>query len=406
MELHRRIFGRRPAEDDLARWAASGAMSLTGEADADPLAAPASLVPAVLAMGEELAAATAVLGACVDLDTLALLGERAATAGLTRHGDRSCGGATRLVRALDGWLAVSLPRPDDLELLPAWLGGDDVDTLVAGRPAAALVAAAVELGLAVAALGERTVADGPAIGVDARAERPAPASSVTCSSPTCRRCGPDRSPATCSRRPAPGSSRWRARRAPMVPAAAPPRSTTCSTPARKPPPSTSTTSANGRCCGAWSPGLTSSSRPPARGRSGSSASMRRLRRPMAPCGCRSRGTDGRGAAGCGWRSVTTRRWPAGSWRGRPSGRSSVATRSPTRWRGWSARSPCSSASARAAHACSTWRWPVSPPSARDCHHPGRTWTGPVAPPRAREPAGIAPALGADTDAIVAELGLG
>ena len=72
-------------------------MVLTGEADDDPLPAPASLVPAVMAMGEELAAATAELGAGVDLDTLALLGERAATAGLTRHGDRSCGGATRLV---------------------------------------------------------------------------------------------------------------------------------------------------------------------------------------------------------------------------------------------------------------------------------------------------------------------
>ena len=171
MELHRRIFGRRPDGDDVARWAASGAMSLTGEADNDPLPAPASLVPAVLAMGEELAAATAMLGARVELDTLALLGERAATAGLTRHGDRSCGGATRLVRALDGWLAVSLPRPDDLELLPAWLGGDDVDTLVAGRPAAALVAAASELGLAVAALGERSVADGPVVGVDVRGEQ-------------------------------------------------------------------------------------------------------------------------------------------------------------------------------------------------------------------------------------------
>ena len=38
--------------------------------------------------------------------------------------------------------------------------------------------------------------------------------------------------------------------------------------------------------------------------------------------------------------------------------------------------------------------------------PGAEWSGPVAPPRAREPAGIAPALGADTDAIVTELGLG
>ena len=216
-------------------WAASGAMSLTGRADADPLAAPASLVPAVLAMGEELAAATALLGACVWTSIpLALLGERAATAGLTRHGGRSCGGATRLVPALDGWLAVSLPRPDDVELLPAWLGGDDVDTLVGGRPAAALVVSAAELGLAVATLGERTRRRPGASASTPAASGPAPRllGDVLVADLSSLWAGP-LAGTSAQRRPAQGRQGGEHASPRRRPPRALPRSTTCCTPARK-----------------------------------------------------------------------------------------------------------------------------------------------------------------------------
>lgn len=92
---------------------------------------------------------------------LALLGERAALAGLQRQGDRSCGGATRLLRAGDGWLALSLARPSDVELLAAWLDeprswGDDpwpdIAAAVAERTSAHLVEKGSILGLPVAAL--------------------------------------------------------------------------------------------------------------------------------------------------------------------------------------------------------------------------------------------------------------
>ena len=141
-------------------------MALTGSADGEPLAPPASLVPAVSAMGDELAALTSALGEAVELDATALLGERAAIAGLTRRGRCSCGGGTRLVRTLDGWLAIALPRPEDLELVPAWLGGTEVAAIVGGRRTRPLVEAAIELGLAVAAVGERDAADGPPLRVD------------------------------------------------------------------------------------------------------------------------------------------------------------------------------------------------------------------------------------------------
>jgi crotonobetainyl-CoA:carnitine CoA-transferase CaiB-like acyl-CoA transferase len=102
-------------------WAASGAMVLTGRRDGPPLGAPSALIDLV-------DRAAAVLQRRSEgralVDGLALLGERAALSELARQGTTSCGGSTRLVRTADGWLAVSLARPDDMVALPAWLGRD------------------------------------------------------------------------------------------------------------------------------------------------------------------------------------------------------------------------------------------------------------------------------------------
>ena len=155
MDLHDRLFGRSPDAGDDGRWAASGAMALTGPADGAVLPAPRSLVPFLRAVQSELADRSAALGHRVDLDAPALLGERAAIAGLGRQGRRSCGGATQLVPSADGaWVAASLARPDDVELLPAWLGGTELAAGVAARDADDVVAAAVELGIPCARLGE------------------------------------------------------------------------------------------------------------------------------------------------------------------------------------------------------------------------------------------------------------
>lgn len=48
-----------------------------------------------------------------------VLGERAALLGLHRRCRTSPGGATRLIQASDGWVALSLARSDDVDLLPA-----------------------------------------------------------------------------------------------------------------------------------------------------------------------------------------------------------------------------------------------------------------------------------------------
>lgn len=96
-------------------------MALTGRADGPPLGPPQLLVPRLAELGRQISADSAVLGRPVELDPLALLGERAAGRGLRRAGAVSCGGHSRLLRAADGWYAVSLARPEDTALVPAWL---------------------------------------------------------------------------------------------------------------------------------------------------------------------------------------------------------------------------------------------------------------------------------------------
>jgi crotonobetainyl-CoA:carnitine CoA-transferase CaiB-like acyl-CoA transferase len=137
-------------------WARSGAMALTGQADGPPLLAPGPLASCARATVD---AIRLVAGDRwpPDLDGAALLGERAAILGLRRRGSTSPGGSCRILEAADGWIAISLPRPDDLRLLPAWLGEGEVvepwefvATRVAWHPAADIVARARLLGLAAA----------------------------------------------------------------------------------------------------------------------------------------------------------------------------------------------------------------------------------------------------------------
>lgn len=146
---------------EVAAWAASGAMAVTGRADGPPLGPPAGLVPKLHATALALVRGAVRLGGEIEVDPLALLGERAALAALTRNGTTSSGGATRLLPGPEGsWVAVSLARPEDAELVPAWLevapsSGDPwsvVADVVARRDSAALVERARLLGLPAAVL--------------------------------------------------------------------------------------------------------------------------------------------------------------------------------------------------------------------------------------------------------------
>jgi len=140
-----------PAPGPLLDWAASGAMALTGRRDGPPLVATGA---AVAARGALLALKA--LAPEAQLPDIGLLGERAALAGFRRGGDHSCGGATRLLPAHDGYVAISLARPDDHALVPAFVQQDVDDswaalgTWSASRTVEEVRSRAVLLGLPVA----------------------------------------------------------------------------------------------------------------------------------------------------------------------------------------------------------------------------------------------------------------
>jgi hypothetical protein len=142
-------------------WGASGLANLTGLPGGPPDFSRA----AVLARARSVAADLGTrIG--VDLDAAALLAGRAAQLGLTRGGRVSPGGATRLLAARDGWCAITLSRPDDVDAVPALLEcstvPDDpwpaVQRWAATLPADEAVGRARLLGLPAAALGEASPA--------------------------------------------------------------------------------------------------------------------------------------------------------------------------------------------------------------------------------------------------------
>ena len=153
--------------DEVSQWAASGAMALTGRREGPPLAAPVGFVSRVRWIESLLWPWLDVAGA-PSLDVLALLGERAAIAGFERNGTTSCGGTTRLLQASDGWVALSLTRPEDVAAVPALFDGDVTDdpwqsvtAAVATRRAHELLARAALLGVPMSGLGESAARQAP-----------------------------------------------------------------------------------------------------------------------------------------------------------------------------------------------------------------------------------------------------
>ena len=135
-------------------------MHLTGPAAGPPAVSPAGVVRPLTALGDALASATSGLGHAVRVDPVGLLGQRAAFAGLGRSGSRSVGGYAQMLRARDGWVALSLPRPSDTEALPALVGAavpagdwDEIGSRLARMASADIVEAGSALGLAVATVG-------------------------------------------------------------------------------------------------------------------------------------------------------------------------------------------------------------------------------------------------------------
>ena len=147
-----------PGDVDAASvWAACGGQRLT-----DPeVAVPVDLVNGVVGIASWLDAAGARLGERFDGGALGVLTARAATQEFAPAlGRANVGGASRLIRCADGWIAISLARPDDFASVPAWLGVEfedwsTIEKVVASASTAMTVKRAGLLGLACAAVGER-----------------------------------------------------------------------------------------------------------------------------------------------------------------------------------------------------------------------------------------------------------
>lgn len=139
-------------------WAASGAAYLTGGSHTVPEALVRRL-DGVLAHVSERAPE---LRSMLPAGGLGLLAERAAHLDLAPATRRSCGRSTRLLHTATADIALCLARPDDVDLLPAWLGCDlipddpwpTVTAAASGRDAEALVDLGGDIGLPVARLCE------------------------------------------------------------------------------------------------------------------------------------------------------------------------------------------------------------------------------------------------------------
>jgi hypothetical protein len=100
---------------DAAAW---GLLSLTGQPDGPPTLPVAPVATRVRALCDAITAVTRTAA----IDPAWVLTRRSRLLGWSRGGDRSANGTCRLLRATDQWLAASLSRPDDLDMLPALLG--------------------------------------------------------------------------------------------------------------------------------------------------------------------------------------------------------------------------------------------------------------------------------------------
>jgi len=122
---------------------------LTGHADGPPIETPSRILDAIHQLAAPLA-----------IDPLPRLTERAEIWSYGRNGRVSCGGASRLLRAADDWLAVSITRSDDEDLVPAWIGCNcdwrAIEAGVSTHEATEVVDRGRLLGLPIARLGERT----------------------------------------------------------------------------------------------------------------------------------------------------------------------------------------------------------------------------------------------------------
>jgi crotonobetainyl-CoA:carnitine CoA-transferase CaiB-like acyl-CoA transferase len=149
-------------------WAESGLVALTGHPAGPPRLPPGRAATVARELTGRIATWTADTAHPVALDGARLLAERAALTGTRRQGRMSAGGSCRLLPTLDGWAAVSCARPGDPLLLGALVGralpGDPwpaVEAWLLAHPGEELAARAELLGVAAGPVREPVVPPAP-----------------------------------------------------------------------------------------------------------------------------------------------------------------------------------------------------------------------------------------------------
>ncbi|MFT4124679.1 MAG: CoA transferase [Gordonia sp. (in: high G+C Gram-positive bacteria)] len=160
---------RTDAGGDRSRWVRSGLAHLTGPENGPGDLSRARVLDEAERVRRRFDATMRALAPgtpgrrSVGEDAGMVLAGRAGLLGATRRGRISVGGASRLIRSADAWLAVTLSRADDIDLVPALLESDvgspgaawsAISRAFPARTGDAWVARARLLGLPVARLGE------------------------------------------------------------------------------------------------------------------------------------------------------------------------------------------------------------------------------------------------------------
>jgi hypothetical protein len=135
---------------------------------------PPEVLSVVADLTEEVVAAAAELGGSLVLDPATTLGLRAELLGFGTPGAVSANGQSHLIRCSDGWIALTLVRPEDIASMPALIGGAvgpdpwaAVEKAVAGRSVEDVVTLGRLLGIPIAPLPVATPAATPRIVTEA-----------------------------------------------------------------------------------------------------------------------------------------------------------------------------------------------------------------------------------------------
>lgn len=177
-------------------WSGSRLGSLCTSPDGGTVPPPATLLTRLDALTRRLAVASSRVGKRIEIDGAGLLAERAPAGATRRRARESITGHSRLLRCADDWVAVTLSRPDDVDLVPAlveWCSdvGDVGDVMADPWPvverwcavheARHVLGRAALLGLAVARVGEEQDArrDGDGLLVTAAPDERPPLGAVS-----------------------------------------------------------------------------------------------------------------------------------------------------------------------------------------------------------------------------------